>query len=114
MADSDLTFAKGYAQRVAARQQAAQAAEAAKLAASEPSAESAPVRSAAVMRKTVTPARTAAVPTVRRPSVARIDAPVDQPDRLDFETHALAFGEQRPHGFTQPQGSPFSFFGNLF
>src|SRR5262249_42440114 len=111
MSDTEHTFANGYAQRVAARQQAA---EAARLAASEASAESAPVRTAAVTRKPVAPVRTAAAPTLRRVSAARIDAPVDQPDRFELPTHTLAFGEQRPRGFAQSQGGPFGFLGNLF
>lgn len=112
--DSDLTFAKGYASRVAARQQAAAAAQ---LAANEAPAESPSARPAITVHKTATPARVAGAPSPHRVSAARIDAPVDQPARLDFSTRALAFGEERPsrRGFAEPQGGPFAaLFGNLF
>ena len=113
-ADSEFTFAKGYASRVAARQQAAAAAQ---LAANEAPAESPSARPAITVHKTATPARVAGAPSPHRVSVARIDAPVDQPARLDFSTRALAFGEERPsrRGFPEPQGGPFAvLFGNLF
>jgi hypothetical protein len=67
---SDLTFAKGYPLRVAARQ----AALAARLAASGPSSESQFGRSAIVVRNASTFAHTDGVPNQRRESAAHIDA----------------------------------------
>jgi hypothetical protein len=63
--DSDLTFAKGYQLRLAARQ-AASSASAARLAATGPSAESQFGRSAVVVRKATTFARTDGAPNPRR------------------------------------------------
>ena len=107
MPKSDLTFAKGYPLRVAARQVAL----AARLAASGPSSESQFGRSAMVVRKATTLARAdGALPGA---PAAHIDALADRPDRLDFRNHALAYGEQRPsqHGFGGLFGS---LFGNVY
>jgi hypothetical protein len=111
--DSDLTFAKGYPLRLAARQ----AASAVRLAATGPSAESEFGRSAVVVRKATTFARTDKAPDPRRVSAAHIEAPVHQPDRIDVGNHALAYGEQRPsqRGFAEARGGPFGhLFGNLY
>jgi hypothetical protein len=103
--DNELTFAKGYAQRVAARQAAA----AARIAASGPAAESQFGRSAMVVRKPTTLARAdGAQPGV---PAGRSDALADR--RLDFGSHALAFGEQRPRGFAG-SGLFGSLFGNVY
>ena len=107
MPKTDLTFAKGYPLRVAARQ----AALAARLAGRGPSSESQFGRSAIVVRNATTVARTDGAPNLRR-----VPALVDRPGPLDSGSHALAFGEQRPsrRAFAEPQGGPFaSLFGNL-
>ena len=105
--ESDLTFAKGYSLRLAARQ----AASATRPVASGPSSESQFGRSAIVVRNATTVARTDGAPNLRR-----VPALVDRPGPLDSGSHALAFGEQRPspRAFAEPQGGPFaSLFGNL-
>jgi hypothetical protein len=105
--ESDLTFAKGYSLRLAARQ----AASATRPVASGPSSESQFGRSAIVVRNATTVARTDGAPNLRR-----VSALVDRPGPLDSGGHALAFGEQRPsrRAFAEPQGGPFaSLFGNL-
>jgi hypothetical protein len=117
--DSDLTFAKGYQLRLSARQaaSAASAASATRLAASGPLAESQFGRSAVVVRKATTFARTDKAPEPRHVSAAHIEAPVYQRDRLDVGNHALAYGEQRPsqRGFAEARGGPFgNLFGNLY
>jgi hypothetical protein len=114
--DSDLTFAKGYQLRLAARQ-AASSASAARLAATGPSVESQFGRSAVVVRKATTFARTDGAPNPRRVSAAHIDAPVYQPGRPDVGNHALAYGEQQPsqRGIAEARGGPFGhLFGNLY
>jgi hypothetical protein len=106
--ESDLTFAKGYSLRLAARQ----AASATGPVASGPSSESQFGRSAIVVRNATTVARTDGAPNLRR-----VPALVDRPGPLDSGSHALAFGEQRPspRGSAQPQGGPFaSLFGNPY
>ena len=104
--ESDLTFAKGYSLRLAARQAAS-----ATRPASGPSSESQFGRSAIVVRNATTVARADGAPNLRR-----VPALVDRPGPLDSGSHALAFGEQRPspRAFAEPQGGPFaSLFGNL-
>jgi hypothetical protein len=107
MPHDDLTFANGYAQRVAARQ-------AARLAAS--GAESQFGRSAVVVRKASTVARADAAPNLPRVSAAAMDALVERPGRPDIGSQALAFGEQRPRqrGFGELQGPFANLFGNLY
>jgi hypothetical protein len=105
--ESDLTFAKGYSLRLAARQAAS-----ATQPVSGPSSESQFGRSAIVVRKAITVARIDGAPNLRR-----VSALVDRPGPLDSGSHALAFGEQRPsqRAFAEPQGGPFaSFFGNRY
>src|ERR1700681_4239736 len=105
--ESDLTFAKGYSLRLAARQ----AASATRPVASGPSSESQFGRSAIIVRNATTVARTDGAPNLRH-----VPAHVDRPGPLDSGSHALAFGEQRPspRAFAEPQGGPFaSLFGNL-
>jgi hypothetical protein len=105
--ESDLTFAKGYSLRLAARQ----AASATRPVASGPSSESQFGRSAIIVRNATTVARTDGAPNLRH-----VPALVDRPGPLDSGSHALAFGEQRPspRAFAEPQGGPFaSLFGNL-
>jgi hypothetical protein len=114
MPQNDLTFANGYAQRVAARQAAQQTASA-RLAASGPSAESQFGRSAVIVRKATTIARADAAPSLPRASAAPVDA-LARPSQPAFGGQALAFGEQRPSqfGFAQRQGGLFgSLFGNM-
>jgi hypothetical protein len=103
--ESDLTFAKGYSLRLAARQ----AASATGPVATAPSSESQLGRSAIVVRAAATFARTGGAQNPRRLAAAHTDAP-------DVGSHALAFGEQRPdpRAFAEPRGGPFaSLFGNL-
>jgi hypothetical protein len=110
--ENDLTFSKGYAQRVAARQVAL----AAQFATNAPPADSRSVHTAMLVHKASKVARADEAPNLLRVSTARIDGPGERSAQLDFGTHALAFGEQRPsqHGFAEPQGGPFgSLFGNL-
>jgi hypothetical protein len=103
--DSDLTFAKGYAQRVAARQ----AVLAARVAPSEPAAESQAGRTA-IVRKATAIASTAPstdAASSRRTPAPRIDMASDRVGHYDLGNRALAFDAPRPsrHG---------DFFGNLF
>ncbi len=103
--ESDLTFAKGYSLRLAARQ----AASATGPVAMAPSSESQFGRSAIVVRAAATFARTGGAQNPRRLAAAHTDAP-------DVGSHALAFGEQRPsqRGSAERLGGPFaSLFGNL-
>src|SRR4030081_3431763 len=104
--ESDLTFAKGYSLRLAARQAAS-----ATRPVGGPSLESQFGRSAIVVRNATTVARADGAPNLRR-----VPALVDRPGPLDSGGHALAFGGQRPsrRAFAEPQGGPFaSLFGNL-
>jgi hypothetical protein len=103
--ESDLTFAKGYSLRLAARR----AASATGPVATAPSSESQFGRSAIVVRAAATFARTGGAQNPRRLAAAHTDAP-------DVGSHALAFGEQRPsqRGSAERLGGPFaSLFGNL-
>ena len=102
--DNDLTFAKGYQLRLAARQAAA----ATQVAAVAPPAETKPALAVA----DVVP-----VPKPRRVAVARTDLPAERPARFDYRTQAtLAFGDQRqsPRAFFAAPGNPFAaFFGHV-
>src|SRR5712671_7411638 len=103
--ESDLTFAKGYSLRLAARK----AASATGPVATAPSSEGQFGRSATVLRTAGTFARTGGAQNPRRLAAAHTDAP-------DVGSHALAFGEQRPsqRGSAERLGGPFaSLFGNL-
>jgi hypothetical protein len=105
--DNELTFARGYAQREAARQAAAAAARIAAI--DQPPAESQSGRTAAIARKAGTIAHIDPAPTIRRVSI-RPDAGTDQPGRLDAPNRALAFEDERP----RRRGFPAPWFGNLF
>jgi hypothetical protein len=110
--ESDLTFAKGYSLRLAARQAASATGPVARASSSEGQFG----RSATVLRTAVTFARTGGAPSARRVAAAHTDALVDRPIPSDVGSHALAFGEQRPsqRGSAEPLGGPFaSLFGNL-
>jgi hypothetical protein len=95
--EPDLTFSKGYPQRVAARQ----AARAARLA-TIMLAETQFGRPAVTLRKPITVARNERTRDLH--GVA--DASVDHSGAPDFRTQALAFGE--------PQPQPRALFGTLF
>jgi len=102
--DNDLTFAKGYQLRLAARQAAA----AIQVAAVAPATETQPAPLAR--------AETVPMPKPRRVAVARIDPPAERPTRFDYRAETLAFGEQRqtPRAFFAAPGNPFSaFFGHV-
>lgn len=102
--DNDLTFAKGYQLRLAARQAAA----ATQVAAVAPPAETKPALAVA----DVVP-----VPKPRRVAVARTDLPAERPTRFDYRSQdTLAFGDQRqsPRAFFAAPGNPFAaFFGHV-
>lgn len=101
--EADLTFSKGYAQRVAARQ-AAQAARLASLAPTETQLG----RPAVIAPKASAVARGDNPQEPRRAMVTSSDITVHR-DGLDFRTEALAFGEPQPRG-----AAPQNLFGNLF
>ena len=110
--ESDLTFAKGYSLRLAARQAASATGPVARASSSEGQFG----RSATVLRTAGTFARTGGAPSARRVAAAHTDALVDRPIPSDVGSHALAFGEQRPsqRGSAERLGGPFaSLFGNL-
>jgi hypothetical protein len=109
--ENDLTFANGYAQRVAARQATA------RLAAIEPPAEIRSARAAVVAHKAVAVAHSDGAPNLLNVSIARIDPLDDRPGQPDFGSHVLAFGEQRAgqRGFPEPRSAPpGGLFGNLY
>ncbi len=97
--DSELTFAKGYQLRLAARQATQPAAHPANLPAqvaiNGPSAESQPGRTATPARKASTVARTE-MPIVQRVSATRSEPSADPFARFDAGSRALAYDEQRP------------------
>ena len=97
--DNELTFANGYAQRVAARQAAAAAARVAVT--DQPPADSQSGRAMPPVRKASTIAHNDAPPVIRRV--------FDQPERYDVPSRALAFDDDRRH-----RGFNGSWFGNLF
>ena len=106
--DNDLTFAKGYELRLAARQAAA----ATQVAAVAPPAEAQPDKAATVAHAEAVP-----LPKPRRVAVARIDPPVERPTRFDPRAATLAFGEQRPspQAFFAAPRNPFSgLFGSTY
>jgi hypothetical protein len=96
--DSDLTFAKGYQLRLAARRagqpEAQPASPPAQVATTEPSVDTKPSRPMAPVRKATTVAHTE-TPEIRRVSATRIDGPADPFARFDVGTRALAYDEQR-------------------
>ena len=118
--DSDLTFAKGYQLRLAARQAAQPAAQPAsppaQVATTVPSADTKPSRPAATVRKATTVAHTE-TPEIRRVSATRVDGPADPFARFDVGTRALAYDEQRPseRGFAEIRRTPpRGLFGTLY
>jgi hypothetical protein len=109
---TELTFAKGYQARVAARQASA----ATQVAAAVPSTDAQAAADVAA-HKPAPVVRTAVAPDRRRVAAARVDAPVDRPTRFDPRSQTLAFGEQRPspQAFFAAPRNPFSgLFGNLY
>ncbi len=96
--DSELTFAKGYQLRLAARQagqpEAQPASPPAQVASTLASPDTKATRPAAPVRKATTVARTE-TPEIRRVSATRIDGPADPFARFDVGTRALAYDEQR-------------------
>lgn len=114
--DSDLTFAKGYQLRLAARQAGQPESPPTQLAATVPSADTKPSRPAATVRKATTVAHTE-MPEIRRVSATRIDGPADPFARFDVGTRALAYDEQRPseRGVAEiRRTSPRGLFGTLY
>jgi hypothetical protein len=112
--DSDLTFAKGYAQRVAARQ----AVLTAHVASSEPASESLAGRKAIVHKPTMV-ASTALnsntntntnTATAHRAPAPRVDTASDRAGRYDLGGRTLAYDEPRPSRHGELFGS---LFGNL-
>jgi hypothetical protein len=118
--DSELTFAKGYQLRLAARQAGQPAAQPAspptQLATTAPKADPKPSRPAATVRKATTVAHTE-TPEIRRVSATRIDGPADPFARFDVGTRALAYDEQRPgeRGVAEIRRTPSrGLFGTLY
>jgi hypothetical protein len=121
MPDSELTFAKGYQLRLAARQAARPAAQqpdqpasAPAQVATGPAAESQPGRLATV-RKATSVAHTD-MPPVRRVNATQVDPPADPFARFDTGTRALAYDEQRPseRGIAYRSAPPRGLFGTLY
>lgn len=114
VAESDLTFTKGYALRLAARRAAA----AERIAATVPSAEGKAgrqiARSIPIARHASATPRTAAAPPPRSLApVARIDAGVE-PASPDVGSQTLAFDEPHPDQGVFPQPGLFpNIFGTL-
>jgi hypothetical protein len=118
--DSDLTFAKGYQLRLAARQagqpEAQPATLPAQVATTVPSVDTKPSRPVAAVRKATTVAHTE-TPEIRRVSATRVDGPADPFARFDVGTRALAFDEQRPRerGLAEIRRTPpKGLFGTLY
>jgi hypothetical protein len=114
--DSELTFAKGYQLRLAARQVGQPESPPTQLATTVPSADTKPSRPAATVRKATTVARTE-MPEIRRVSATRIDGPADPFARFDVGTRALAYDEQRPseRGVAEIRRTPpRDLFGTLY
>jgi hypothetical protein len=112
--DSDLTFAKGYQLRLAARRTGQP--EDAQVATTEPSVDTKPSRPAATVRKATTVAHTE-TPEIRRVSATRIDGPADPFARFDVGTRALAYDEQRrsERGIAEIRRTPpRGLFGTLY
>jgi hypothetical protein len=118
--DSELTFAKGYQMRLAARQGAQQGAPpASPLAqiATGPTAEPQQGRTATAARKAA-PIAPADMPSVRRVNAAPVEPAVDPFARFDTGTRALAYDQERPgaRGFVYRSAPPPSrgLFGTLY
>ncbi len=114
--DSDLTFAKGYQLRLAARQVTQPADAPAQLATTAVSTDSKPIRTATTARKATTIAQTE-TPEIRRVSATRIDGPANPLARFDAGTRALGYDEQRSgeRGFAEMRRSQSrAFFGTLY
>jgi hypothetical protein len=108
VAESDLTFAKGYALRLAARQATGQ------VAAIAPSTEgkTGAARPTVVARNTTAPARIVAAPTTRALAPPLSLAPSVEPAPANAGGQTLAFDE--PRGFGAPHGGLFpNLFGTL-
>ncbi len=117
VADSDLTFATGYSQRLAARA----AALAARLTTPAPAAETKPETKPGTTQSPATASSASGSAHTVTPiswtlAVTPIDASVERPGRFDFSGQTLAFDEQHPRqdGFAGPHDALFgSVFGNL-
>jgi hypothetical protein len=109
--ESELTFTKGYALRLAARHAAGQVDQVADLA---PAAEgkSGIARPAVVARNVVAPVRAAAAPAPRSLAPTPVAAPIESP-ASDAGSQTLAFDE--PRGFGTPHAAVFpNLFGRLY
>ena len=120
MPDSELTFAKGYQLRLAARQTAQPAAQPASppaQIAAGPNAETQQARTATPVRKPSTVSQTD-TPPVRRVNAPQVDPAADPFARFDVGTRALAYDAQRPseRGFVYRSAPPPSrgLFGTLY
>ncbi|HUI95857.1 MAG TPA: hypothetical protein VLX44_08910 [Xanthobacteraceae bacterium] len=111
--ESELTFTKGYALRLAARQAAGQVEQVAELA---PAAEgkAGVAHPAVVARNTAAPVRTATAPASRSLAAPTpVAAPIDPPAAADAGSQTLAFDE--PRGFATPPAAVFpNLFGRLY
>ena len=109
--DSDLTFAKGYQLRLAARQAGQPASEPAQAVAAAPEAGTKPSRTGATVHQPTTIARTETA-EIRRVSAT----PANPLARFDVGTRALAYDEQRPNerGFAEIRRAPKGLFGTLY
>jgi hypothetical protein len=112
--DSELTFAKGYQLRLAARHATQPASPATEVVAA-PTAENQPGRATAGARKASTLAHTE-TPTVRRISATQVDPPANPLARFDTPSRALAYDEQRPseRGFVHRSAPSRGLFGTLY
>jgi hypothetical protein len=117
--ESELTFAKGYQLRLAARhatQPAVQPANPPAQVAAGPAADSQPARTATAPRKATTIAHTE-TSTVRRINAASGDPSANPFARFETGSRALAYDEQRPHdrGFVYRSAPPTrGLFGTLY
>ena len=112
MPESELTFTKGYALRLAARQATGQVDQVADL---PPAAEgkSGIARPAFVARNVVAPVRAAAAPAPRSLAPTPVAAPIEPPAASDVGSQPLAFDE--PRGFATPHAAVFpNLFGRLY
>lgn len=110
--DSELTFAKGYQLRLAARQVGQPTAQ---VATTGPATDTKQIRPAATVRKATTVAHTE-TPDIRRVSATRIDGPADPFARFDVGTRALAYDEQRAseRGVAEIRRAPRGLSGTLY
>jgi len=109
--ESELTFTKGYALRLAARQAAGQVTD--QVAELAPAAEgkAGTARPAVVARNVTAPVRPAATPRSLAPTP--VAAPIEPPAATDAGSQALAFDE--PRGFGAPHAAVFpNLFGRLY